>query len=163
MYKFLTKRAVGRVAKGDKKPDEEIEQDIDEEDPELEKFANEQIEAEMKRLNGNADPDVDSDEEGLSELDKISYSDDEEGEAEDQEMDDGGEDGFFSGEDLDEMLIEGSDGEQQNEDDSEGELLEENFSGDENDAYGIEDGKIEESSEGEELAEDDMRGSKAKR
>lgn len=52
MYKFLTKRAVGQVAKGDKKGEEE-DAGFDSEDPELEQFANDEIEKEMKRLNGN--------------------------------------------------------------------------------------------------------------
>lgn len=156
MYKYMQMRPEKQVVakKGIEEAQTGVEDsDGDNEDPELEKFANEEMDREMRRMASGAPGGMpDSDEEDLS-LDEEPMGSSELDEDEDGEGSDG-DGGFFSGED-DLQEVKMSQDEEDDEDGSEGEdLMSE-------DSYGaqLSDGdEDEEDDEGSDLPEEELTG-----
>jgi len=102
MHKYFEKKPPKIKQKTGEDSDEE-----EGDDASLDEFADKMIEDKMNELNKGAGMNMDSED------DEISYSDaasGEEGEAEDDDMEDDGGDGFFGGQDdLDEVQLEDSD------------------------------------------------------
>ena len=157
MYKYMQMRPEKQVVakKGIEEAQTGVEDsDGDNEDPELEKFANEEMDREMRRMASGAPGGMpDSDEEDLSLDEEPMGSSELDDEDEDGEGSDG-DGGFFSGED-DLQEVKMSQDEEDDEDGSEGEdLMSE-------DSYGaqLSDGdEDEEDDEGSDLPEEELTG-----
>ena len=119
MYKYMEMRPEKVVKKAKTEEDfgEDMDDDFSVEDPELEKFADEEMQREMKRMAQGAPGGMpDTSEEEIS-MEGASDDDAEDGES---DLDGGDEDGFFSGEDdLQDVEIDKDD-----DDEDEGEDLE---------------------------------------
>eukprot|EP00347_Sterkiella_histriomuscorum_P015659 403356183 len=147
MYKYFKEKPAKENKNGEDMSDLDFDEDA--EDPELEKYAQQVMEKEMKKMNqGMGEEDLDDEDESiLDELDNDEDGEEEDDEEEDGEEQDigkeyGDEEGdFFEGEELSDVDIKGGDKEEDSEvemgDDSE-EEMDEGDADDYGDEYGEE-------------------------